>query len=171
MTASALNTKISEIKNKILDHSSHYTTPEFNKLTEENFTARLKQTDLVSKTVFDDKLTSLNWNITSNKIKYIELQKKLNSPITKGYNFFLGRIYFTGNYRSQNTFAFQSTLDTLELKKEKGIGYVLSWKSRRVFNFKLMPLYTAFLHSITISGFKMTHEIMRRTHIWLLNIF
>ena len=60
MTASALNTKISEIENKIPDHSSHYTTPEFNKLTEENFTARLKQTDLVSKTVFDDKVTSLN---------------------------------------------------------------------------------------------------------------
>ena len=36
---------------------------------------------------------------------------------TKDYNFFLRRIYFTSNDRSQNTFVFQPTLDTLELKK------------------------------------------------------
>ena len=35
------------------------TAPEFDKLTAENFEARLKQVDLVSKTDFDKKLTSL----------------------------------------------------------------------------------------------------------------
>ena len=44
---------------------------------------------------------------------------KLNSLITKGYKFFLGRIYFTGNDGSQNTFAYQPTLDSLELKKRQ----------------------------------------------------
>ena len=33
------------------------TTPEFNKLTSENFAARLKQANLVTKTEFDNKLT------------------------------------------------------------------------------------------------------------------
>ena len=52
-------------------------------------------------------------------------------------------------------FVYQPTLDTLELKKDKGIDYVLSWKSKRVFNSKLKPLYTAFLNSLKLSGYKM----------------
>ena len=58
-----LNTKISEVENKIPDQAKYKTIHEFNKLTAENFTARLKQADLVSKTDFDNKLTSFNkWN-------------------------------------------------------------------------------------------------------------
>ena len=46
------NTKISEIENKITtdhDHDKYITSQEFNKLTSENFTARLKQANLASK--------------------------------------------------------------------------------------------------------------------------
>ena len=42
------NTKIEEIKKKIPDHDKYITTPEFNKLTKENFAKRLKQTNLAS---------------------------------------------------------------------------------------------------------------------------
>ena len=45
------NTKISEFKNKITtdhDHDKYITTQEFDKLTSENFTARLVQANLVS---------------------------------------------------------------------------------------------------------------------------
>ena len=69
--------------------------------------------------------------------------------------FFLSRIYFTSNDRSQNMFIYQPTLDTLELKKDKGTDYVLSWKSKGVFNSKLTPSYTAFLYSIKLSVYKM----------------
>ena len=58
---------------------------------------------------------------------------------------------FTGNDGSQNTFVYQSKLDTFELKKDKGTGYVLSWKSMGVCNSKLKSLYTAFLHTIKLS--------------------
>ena len=51
-----LNTKISEVENKIPDHSKYITNQEFNKLMVENFAARLKQADLESKTYFDNKL-------------------------------------------------------------------------------------------------------------------
>ena len=44
------------------------------------------------------------------------MKKKLNSPITNYYNFFLGKIYFSSNDGSHNTFVYQPTLDTLELK-------------------------------------------------------
>ena len=43
---------------------------------------------------------------------------------------------------------YQATLDMLELKKDKDINYVLSWKSKGEYNSKLKPLYTAFLHRI-----------------------
>ena len=56
----------------------------------------------MSKTDFDNKLTRLNKWMTSNKAKHLEVQKKLNSLMTKYYNFFLGRIYFTSNDKSQN---------------------------------------------------------------------
>ena len=52
-----------------------------NKLTAENVAARLKQADVVNKTDFDNKLTRFNEQITSNKTKYIEVQKKLESLI------------------------------------------------------------------------------------------
>ena len=84
-----MNTKISEVENKIPDNSKYITTQEFNKLTAENFATRLTQVNLVSKTEFSNKLTNYNKRITSNKTKHLEVQKKLNSLITKDYNFFL----------------------------------------------------------------------------------
>ena len=58
VNTTVLNTKISKVENKIPNHDKYITTPEFNKLTEESFAARLKQANLVSKTDFDKKLTS-----------------------------------------------------------------------------------------------------------------
>ena len=45
-------------------------------------------------------------------------------------------------------------IDTLELKKDKGTDYVINWKSKGVFSSKLKPLYTAFLHSIKLSEYR-----------------
>ena len=78
------NTKVSEIENKITTDHDHnkYITKEFDKLTSENLTARLKQVNLASKRdvanfvkneVFDIKVK----NVTSNKNELNELLKKL----------------------------------------------------------------------------------------------
>ena len=118
-TAAALNAKINEVKSKILnianlattnalaavenkkpDHSNYISTPEFDKLTAENFAARLAQENLtnkngianfVKKTDFDNKLRNLNKKITSNKTKYAlfenelnELSKKVETISTEG---------------------------------------------------------------------------------------
>ena len=53
MTATVLNTKISEVENKIPDYAKYITTQEFNKFTAKNFAARLKQANLVGKTDFE----------------------------------------------------------------------------------------------------------------------
>ena len=85
------NTKIREIENKCTDHDhdNYITTREFNKLTAENFTARLKKASLASKsdianfvkkTDFDNKLK----NVRSNKNELIKLSKKVKAISTKG---------------------------------------------------------------------------------------
>ena len=112
-----MNTKIIEVENKIPNHAKYITTQRFNKLTAENFAARLKQTNLASKTDFDNKLLWFKRKITSNERKYLEVQKSLNSLTTKKYNFFPRRMRFASNDRSQNTFVYQPTLDMLEFKK------------------------------------------------------
>ena len=71
-----MNTKIGEVENKVLDHAKYITTHEFNRLTAEHVTARLKRANLVSKTYFDTKLRSLNRKVTSNKTKYVQVPKK-----------------------------------------------------------------------------------------------
>ena len=101
VTTIVLNTKINEVENKIPDHAKYITTQEFTKLTAENFAARLRQANLVSKTDFHNKLMSFNRKIASNKTKYLEVLKKLNSLTTKDYNYFSGRRHFTSNDGSQ----------------------------------------------------------------------
>ena len=56
------DTKFNKIEKKITDHShdKEIATPEFDKLTAENFAARLSQSNLVTKTDLDNKLSSLN---------------------------------------------------------------------------------------------------------------
>ena len=63
------DTKISELEKKLTDlnHDKYITTPEFNKLTAENFAARLAQANLITKADFDIELSSLNRKTTSNK--------------------------------------------------------------------------------------------------------
>ena len=84
------STKINEIEKNITDHhhDKYVTTPEFNKLTSKYFAAKLKQANFATKTDFDNKLTTFNKQITSNKTKNLEVEKKLEILITKDYNFF-----------------------------------------------------------------------------------
>ena len=83
------NTKMSKIENKINDHDhdKYITAPEFNSLTAKNFTARLAQDNLasksdiayfVNKTYFDKQnKTFLNKKVTSNKTKHVLVENEL----------------------------------------------------------------------------------------------
>ena len=75
------NTKINEIEKRITDHShdKYITTLEFNKLTAENFAARLALENLVTKTDFDDKLINLNKKLTQTKQKIYQLKMNLKN--------------------------------------------------------------------------------------------
>ena len=82
------NTTINDIEKKITDHNhdEYITTPEFNKLTAENFAAILKQVNLASKSDFVNKTDFDNQvkNVTSNKNELNELAKKVKAISTKG---------------------------------------------------------------------------------------
>ena len=71
VTTNVLKTKISEVGNKTTDNSKYITTQEFNKLTVEHFAARLRQANLVNKNDFDNTLISFNKRITLNKTKHL----------------------------------------------------------------------------------------------------
>ena len=75
------NTKITEIE-KNHNHDQYITTSEINKLTAENFVARLKQADLVTRTDFDDKLRSLNHKIKPNKLRHLPVENELKKQKT-----------------------------------------------------------------------------------------
>ena len=64
--------KISELEKNITDHNhdKYINTTEFNTLAAYVFNARLAQANLVIKTDFDAKLSSLNRKYTSNKSKH-----------------------------------------------------------------------------------------------------
>ena len=111
VTTTVLNTKISEVKDRIPDHSKYITTQELNKLTAENVAARLTQANLVNKTDFDNKLIRFNRKYTSSKTKYLKILGKLNSLPAKDYDLISDRMYFTSNGGSQNTFVSQPTID------------------------------------------------------------
>ena len=64
MTAIVLNPKINEVENKIHDHAKYTTSQEFNKLTKEQFTANLKQVNLVKRPDFGNNIISFNRKIT-----------------------------------------------------------------------------------------------------------
>ena len=85
VTTTVLNTKSNEVEYKISSNPKYITTQEFNKVTAEKFVAILKQRNLVNKTYYDSKLTSSNKRIISTKTKHLEVQRKLNSLMTKDF--------------------------------------------------------------------------------------
>ena len=69
------------LKKNLTDHNheKYITTPEFNTLAASVFYARLAQANLITKTDFEAKLSSLNRKITSNKTKHILVENELKS--------------------------------------------------------------------------------------------
>ena len=84
------NTKITEIGKKLTDHNhdKYITTPEFNTLAADVFNARLAQANLITKTYFDAKLSSLNRKITANKSKHLLVENELKKLKTFDLGYF-----------------------------------------------------------------------------------
>ena len=90
------NTNISEIENKVNDHNhdKYITTAEFNRLTTENFKARLAQATLITKTDLDTELKKISDRVTTNKTKHLLVENELKKLKTFDSSYFEGKSHF-----------------------------------------------------------------------------
>ena len=122
------NTKIREIDGKRYNHNheKYITTPELNKVTTENFKARLKQTYLVTKTEFDTKLQDISKIITSKKSKYLLVETELKKLPKFDSSYFMGKNYFDGD-GTQNYLVFQPINKYFKTFIENNFTFISSW--------------------------------------------
>ena len=102
------NTKVTDIGNKLNNHNhdKYIDTSGFNKLAADVFNAKLAQANLITKTDFDAKLSSLNRKITQNKSKHLLVENELNKLKTFDSSYFIGKSHFEED-GTQNYLVFQ----------------------------------------------------------------
>ena len=88
------DTNITEIENKLTDHShdKYIATADFNKLSTDVFNARLTQANLITKTDFDAKLSSLNRKTAVNKSKQLLIENEFKKLKTFYSSYFRVKI-------------------------------------------------------------------------------
>ena len=118
------NTKITDIENILNNHNhdKYVATSEFNN-SAAVFNARLAQANLITKTDFDAKLSSLNKKITANKTKHFLNDNDLS--------YYRGKQYFDEGSGKQNFLVFLPINKYFKLNSVAGAAdYVLSWQSK-----------------------------------------
>ena len=111
------------------NHGIYITTPEINKLTAENFPARLKHANLVTKTDFDDKLKNLHQRINLNITKHLRVENELKKVKTFNLSHFRGRNHFE-NDGTKNYLVFQPIYNYF--RRTVKTNQVVEWKSREL---------------------------------------
>ena len=115
------------------NHDKYITTPEFNKLATNVFNTRIAQANLITKTDFDAKLSTLTRKITSNKTRYLLIGKELS--------YLHGKSCFDED-GTQNYYIFQPISKYLKVAYVNDINYILSWKSRGLNDIKIEYIKT-----------------------------
>ena len=77
-----------------MHHDKYVAISEINNLTAGVFNARLVPTNLITKTDFDAKLSSLNRKITANKTKDLLVENELKKLKTFDSSYFIGKSHF-----------------------------------------------------------------------------
>ena len=122
------NTKITDTENKLNNHNhdKYVATSEFNTLAANVFNVRLAQANLITKTDFDAKLSSLNRKITANKTKLFLNDNDLS--------YYRGKQYFDEGSGKQNYLVFLPIGKYFKLNSVAASYYVLSWQSKGLSN-------------------------------------
>ena len=124
------DTKISELEKKLSDHNydKYITTPEFNTLAVDAFNGRLAQANLITKTDFYAKLSSLKRKITSNKSRHLLVDNELKKLKTFDSSDFIGKSHFEED-GTQNYLVFQPMYRYFKHIVDVGNGsYIYNWK-------------------------------------------
>ena len=105
-------------------------TLEFNKLAVDVFNAEIAQANVITKTDFDAKLSSLNKKITQNKAKHLLVENELNKLKTFDSGYFIGKSHF-GEDGTQNYLVFQPIYRYFKVFSiTQYLEYVSEWKSK-----------------------------------------
>ena len=147
------NTKITETEKKLTDHNhdKYITTLEFNTLAADVFNARLAKANLIKKSDFDAKLSSLDRKITSNISKHLLIENELKKLKRFDSIYFRGKSHFEDG--TQNYLVFQPIKRYFKVIAGVGNGsYVYYWKSKglsdeRINSVKLKHLIMELLHT------------------------
>ena len=132
------NTKITDIENILNNHNhdKYVATSEFNTLAANVFNTRLAQANLITKTDFDVKLSSLNRKITANKTKHFLNDNDLS--------YYRGKQYFDEGSGKQNYLVFLPMGKYFKLHSVvSSADYVLSWQSEGLSNESIKPPATS----------------------------
>ena len=106
---------------------------------------------MITKTDFDDKLSSINRKITSNKSKHILVENELNKVKTFDSGCFIGKSHF-GEDGTQNYLVFQPMYRYFRLMTNT--SNILSWQSKGLSNESITPPNTNISPSIDYVGNK-----------------
>ena len=136
------NTKITDIENKLNNHNheKYIVTSEFNKLAADVFNARLAQTNMITKTDFDAKLSSFNTKIAPNKTKHLLVENELNKLKTFLSSYFIGKSHFEED-GTQIYLVFQPMYRYY--KMNTNTDYISSWKSKGISAENIKPPTTS----------------------------
>ena len=108
------DTKITEIENKLNNHNhdKYITTQEFNTLAADIFNGRLSRANLVTKTDFDNSISSINNKIVANKTKNDSIENELKKLKTLDLSYLIGKSHFEED-GTQNYLVFHQYADIL----------------------------------------------------------
>ena len=93
------------------------------------FNARIAQANLITKTDFDAKLSSLNRKITKNKTDHLLVQNELNKLKTFDSGYFIGKSHFEED-GTQNYLVFQPIHKYFKFVNINNEWYITSWQSK-----------------------------------------
>ena len=110
--------------------------------------AKLAQANLIKKTDFDAKLSSLNRKITTNKSKLLLVQNESEKLITFDLSYFIVKSHFEED-GAQNHLLFQPMYRYFKMIAGVGDGsYIYYWKSNGLSDEKINSIQTS-THIIT----------------------
>ena len=125
------------------NHDKYITTPELNTLA-----ADVSNANLITKTDFDAKLSSLNGVITSNKSKHLLVENELKKLKTLDSSNFIGKSRFEED-GTQNHLVFQPIYRYFKPITVVGNGnYIYYWQSKELSDERINSIKTS-NHSIT----------------------
>ena len=136
---------MTETKKKLTDHNhdKYSTIPEFNTLAASFFNARLAQANLITKTDFDAKLSSLNRKISANKSKHLLIENKFKELKTFDSIYYRGKSHFEED-DTQNYLVFQPIQRYFKRVAGAGnVNHIYYWKSKGLSDERINSIKTS----------------------------